>query len=37
MLLENIKITRKDGIGPKTYEILTSNGINSVYDLILKL
>ena len=34
MLLENIKITRKDGIGPKTYEILTSNGINSVYDLI---
>ena len=34
MLLENIKITKKDGIGPKTYEILTSNGINSVYDLI---
>ena len=34
MLLGNIKITKKDGIGPKTYEILTSNGINSVYDLI---
>ena len=33
-MLENIKISRKDGIGPKTFEILTSNGITTINDII---
>ena len=33
-MLENIKINRCDGIGPKTFEILTSNGITTVNDII---
>ncbi len=33
-MLENIKISRRDGIGPKTFEILTSNGITTINDII---